>query len=239
MEAVSIHEFLAASEQHGDAPLKLDINVFTLMCVVANIQLALRHPGNTGPSTEAAQAFVLETQKELGSVHPIFARMIDQGWDPRFDVAARQRDQALQRTSPWQTSEAPKDRTVVIIGKIVTRIGDCTSCMPVTCEAHWSEKSQDWLDSDNMSIRRYLEDELVIHCWIDVPRDEEKSVPEAIVTTTTATDADTELGMAWWNGMTQEERSQAMAATQAELGRIPSASEAWEHWKNTAAKGAA
>ena len=73
----------------------------------------------------------------------------------------------------WNEGEPPHDRPVVILGKLIETSGCQTWCEPVCCEAIWLEEPgmcPGWHFTVNrLSIRQSLEDELVIHYWIDLP----------------------------------------------------------------------
>lgn len=56
------------------------------LCVIAQIQLASRHPGNKGQSTEIAQKFARGLQVAVTKLHPEVANILEKGWDPAYDV---------------------------------------------------------------------------------------------------------------------------------------------------------
>lgn len=75
-------------ERLGDEfqlPVLLDLD--SALCLVGNLQLALRHPENTGPSAAVARRAIdgiIERAREAGySAH---AELMKLGDDPRHDV---------------------------------------------------------------------------------------------------------------------------------------------------------
>lgn len=58
----------------------------TAWTILGQLQLALRHPMNTGPSAERTRRLALEVQAKIA---PSGARkaLADLGWDPRYDEA--------------------------------------------------------------------------------------------------------------------------------------------------------
>lgn len=73
-----------------DFLIPIHINVMTLMCLIGNLQLATRHPLNTGPSSDAAKEFIALAMKKLkqeGFHHT--AAMCELGSDAGFDYDPR------------------------------------------------------------------------------------------------------------------------------------------------------
>ena len=58
---------------------------------------------------------------------------------------------------------------MVLIGNAVWDQGSFTESVPVCAEAHWSEESKQWVDSEEMSLLRFTDEQLIIHHWIDLP----------------------------------------------------------------------
>jgi hypothetical protein len=75
-------------ERLGDGfelPVHLDLTA--ALCLVGNLQLALRHPGNTGPSAQVARMIidgVIARMKEAGYL--AHAEVMRLGDDPSFDL---------------------------------------------------------------------------------------------------------------------------------------------------------
>jgi hypothetical protein len=64
----------------------IDLDVVTAMSIIAQIQLALRHPGNTGKSAAIAASFARVLQELIVAVAPENERIIEMGWNPDLDV---------------------------------------------------------------------------------------------------------------------------------------------------------
>lgn len=54
--------------------------------LVAQLQLALRHPGNTGEGATVAYQIAQNLAKAICSYVPEAKELIDQGWNPAYDV---------------------------------------------------------------------------------------------------------------------------------------------------------
>lgn len=61
------------------------IDRFTLWCVMANLQLACRHPRNTGATMREAHDFAVMLQTEKLQLPPELAALAEMGWDKVFD----------------------------------------------------------------------------------------------------------------------------------------------------------
>ena len=53
--------------------------------LLAQLQLALRHPANKGPGAEFARTLARKLQVHL-SVNPLLTALCEKGWDPEFDL---------------------------------------------------------------------------------------------------------------------------------------------------------
>jgi hypothetical protein len=65
-------------------PIHLD--AMTALCIIAGIQLASRHPGYKGPSSDIAISGIKKLQAILVEVVPEFKDIIEAGWNPELDV---------------------------------------------------------------------------------------------------------------------------------------------------------
>ena len=68
-------------------PFWLKMGAFDAWCVFAQLQLALRHPGNTGAPATAARRAAERLQEDLVARHPALAALADAGWDRTQDRA--------------------------------------------------------------------------------------------------------------------------------------------------------
>lgn len=64
--------------------IRLELNPAAAFAVLANLQLAARHPGNNGPSVKIARGVADRIADHFDG--PISREVIRQGWDPSFDV---------------------------------------------------------------------------------------------------------------------------------------------------------
>lgn len=64
----------------------VDFDLVTAICVIAQLQLASRHPKNNGPSRALAEVFARMLQQKVAEVAPENAAIMEMGWDPGYDV---------------------------------------------------------------------------------------------------------------------------------------------------------
>lgn len=58
----------------------------TLISIISQIQVASRHPKNTGESQQVAMRAAKEMQKHLVEIIPELNTIIEMGFDPKFDM---------------------------------------------------------------------------------------------------------------------------------------------------------
>lgn len=76
-----------AIQSHQAVSIPLDLGVYEAYALVAQLQLALRHPGNAGESADCARQFAQALQAYLGrEIDPVLAESLEYGWHPEFDV---------------------------------------------------------------------------------------------------------------------------------------------------------
>ena len=68
-------------EQLAQLPIVLKLTGMEALCIIGNIQLASRHPKNTGPSANIAQNIARRLQVAI-SITPWLADMVEFGWHP-------------------------------------------------------------------------------------------------------------------------------------------------------------
>lgn len=78
-------EEVASDLAHG-APLALSLTCCEAFVLVTQLQLALRHPGNTGAPAVVARAIVDGLIPPLTQSRPALAAIIEAGWDASADV---------------------------------------------------------------------------------------------------------------------------------------------------------
>lgn len=64
----------------------IDLDIVTAMCIIGQIQLASRHPANTGESAAIAASFARQLQEMVVAVAPKNEQLIEKGWNPDFDI---------------------------------------------------------------------------------------------------------------------------------------------------------
>jgi hypothetical protein len=65
-------------------PVMLEMDKVTAWCLLSNLQLALRHPGNKGPSSQIARNVAMNIQAAIcPEPESALARVAEQGWDER------------------------------------------------------------------------------------------------------------------------------------------------------------
>lgn len=65
--------------------IELRISPLEAWCVMAQIQLALRHPNNTGIARMYAEIVARQLQSAI-AITPALAQIAEMGWCPTFDV---------------------------------------------------------------------------------------------------------------------------------------------------------
>jgi len=63
----------------------IEMGASELMAFVGNLELALRHPANTGPSSKIAAKTRDRLIEMLRERYPVLAATIEAGKDPKFD----------------------------------------------------------------------------------------------------------------------------------------------------------
>jgi hypothetical protein len=74
--------------RHGHFTMELPFG--QVVTLVAQVQLALRHPGNAGPAAADARRMVEDVIASLGAEEPALAGLLRRGFDPAHDVAKEQ-----------------------------------------------------------------------------------------------------------------------------------------------------
>lgn len=64
----------------------VDFDVTLSVCLIAQIQLACRHPKNLGASREIVEGFARMLQQEVSKVAPENDVVMEMGWNPDYDV---------------------------------------------------------------------------------------------------------------------------------------------------------
>lgn len=67
-------------------PVHFSIDGLTLFLMIAQLQLALRHPSNRGDSAEQIRQLTIDLQNQLITRSPDLKPILDKGWHPEFDI---------------------------------------------------------------------------------------------------------------------------------------------------------
>ena len=81
-EAQAMQEIAAMDGQ----PAVIETDRLTLFMLVAQVQMAMRHPQNQGPSRERVEGFCRDLGAALAPAGSAAARIIEMGWDPTEDI---------------------------------------------------------------------------------------------------------------------------------------------------------
>ena len=75
---------LRAVMQDQTSSIHLDLTRWQAYCLIAQLQLALRHPGNTGMSRPVVEQIAHDLESVF-SDSPILSRLLRMGWRERFE----------------------------------------------------------------------------------------------------------------------------------------------------------
>lgn len=81
-------EFVDLSEK---PPLPVVIDNVTLWYIVSSLQLALRHPDNTGTAARTVRDFIRQVQERIAPEGTALSVILARGFDPAFDVGKETR----------------------------------------------------------------------------------------------------------------------------------------------------
>jgi len=66
--------------------ISIEIDCVAGICIIAQIQLASRHPDNVGESKRMAEVFARHLQEKISEAMPDIATVLEMGWHLEFDV---------------------------------------------------------------------------------------------------------------------------------------------------------
>ena len=74
-------------EQLRRAPgIHMQVSTQEAFILVSQLQLALRHPGNCGPTSDVARDIAMTLQQGIMSQVPEAKGLLERGWETAFDV---------------------------------------------------------------------------------------------------------------------------------------------------------
>ena len=85
--------------------------------------------------------------------------------------------QNTDQTGAWNTSEAPKDRPIMVIGKVMAHDEYSTCAIPFSGAIEWKTVTDhsDWYwyygHDYPQCVRSALDDEVIIHYWQEMPQE--------------------------------------------------------------------
>lgn len=88
---------LAALLEHGNQVFTWETDVLTMMSMIGQVQLALRHPQNAGEAGRLAEVFVRSVQQQIARFDLRLSSLIEDGFNPESD-------------KPWETLEDPAEQ---------------------------------------------------------------------------------------------------------------------------------
>lgn len=67
--------------------ITIEVDLVTALCVIANIQLAGRHPENKGTPKLVGEKFARKLQARVAEVKPGMLTVMEAGWNPALDIS--------------------------------------------------------------------------------------------------------------------------------------------------------
>ena len=68
-------------------PVNISTDGLTAFMLIAQLQLALRHPSNTGETADKVREIVVNLQNQLQTRSPDIKPILEKGWHPEFDIS--------------------------------------------------------------------------------------------------------------------------------------------------------
>ncbi len=78
-----------------DVPVNIQTDGMTAFMLIAQLQLALRHPGNDGESAEKIRDLAIDLQNQLILRSSELKPILDKGWHPEFDLDIDERNKEI------------------------------------------------------------------------------------------------------------------------------------------------
>ena len=75
----------AQEKLNQNRPVIIETDLTTSLALIGNIQLALRHPANNGPSSKLAEGLVVGLIETIDPDHGDVYELLMMGFDERFD----------------------------------------------------------------------------------------------------------------------------------------------------------
>lgn len=81
----AITERALAKMREMKEPIKFELDVTHVMGLIGQLQLAFRHPGNTGPSRAAIERFVRDLIEQMDPEHGDVHALLTMGFHEAYD----------------------------------------------------------------------------------------------------------------------------------------------------------
>ena len=65
--------------------LKVELHIYQAIAIIGNLQLALRHPSNTGPTAAITRKFIAGLQERISKESAELNLIIEAGFNPDYD----------------------------------------------------------------------------------------------------------------------------------------------------------
>jgi hypothetical protein len=84
------HELMRESAREMRAvkrfSISIELDLADALTVLSGLQLALRHPLNTGPASDGQRTIANRLEFALSKIGPATAEILRRGWEPEHDV---------------------------------------------------------------------------------------------------------------------------------------------------------
>ena len=78
--------FEQSADKLRNTEIVLNIDGELAIILVSQLQLALRHPVNNGPSSKSVKQFALMLQNKLRGIDASVDIVLEMGWNPDYDI---------------------------------------------------------------------------------------------------------------------------------------------------------
>ncbi len=96
---------LVAKEMAAAPVASLHLKPSSAISVIALMQLALRHPENTGPSRQIAYEMIGAIRAQIARPGSAMDALIQMGFDPKYDVEREREGQAHEAPHQWERAK--------------------------------------------------------------------------------------------------------------------------------------
>ncbi len=85
-ELVFAQHIQEIERKHGREPVHLHLDMPTVVCLIGQVQLALRHPANTGASAQHIRDTIDRIIDSVDRESPGIGQFLRRGYDSNYDV---------------------------------------------------------------------------------------------------------------------------------------------------------